>query len=182
MIRRGLQIFLCVVFLGAAPCFSQDYSNFPQSLFLQDRPYTGAVDPNGYYVLVVAQQDYGSSIYQRFGQDPAISFRIGLYYTKPNATWPNGFWEIRLEEGGVVRSQTVVVAATLPTSFAMQGGGTVIPNQLPPADPYEEAFPDWEAAGVKIPLGFGFGLALWASAFAIVVPIRWVRELANAAS
>jgi hypothetical protein len=49
-------------------------------------------------------------------------------------------------------------------------------------DPYEEAFPDWESAAVKIPLGFTFAMAFWAGAVALTISLKWVRDLASAAS
>ena len=186
MIRRGLQFLCCLVLLGAAPCFAQEdpYSIFPQSLVLQDRATTSVGDPNGYYVQVTQQLNYTGSVFQRFGQDPLTAFRIGLLYSRPNASFPNGFWEIRLEQNGSIISQTIIVGATIPSPFSMSGGGTVILNQLPPDPnaPYEEAFPDWESAAVKIPLGFTLAMAFWAAAVGLSVSMKWVRDLASAAT
>lgn len=49
-------------------------------------------------------------------------------------------------------------------------------------DEYEEAFPDWESAAVKIPLGFAFGMAFWAAVLSMHIPMKWVRQLTEAAS
>lgn len=49
-------------------------------------------------------------------------------------------------------------------------------------DAYEANFPDWASAGVKIPLGFGIGMAFWAVMLGFGVPMRWVKELTNAAT
>jgi len=56
------------------------------------------------------------------------------------------------------------------------------PTTPPPVDPYEEAFPDWASAAVKIPLGFAFGLAFWAVCLAFGVPLKWAKEISSAAS
>lgn len=51
----------------------------------------------------------------------------------------------------------------------------------PEAD-YVDAFPDWNAAATKIPLGFGFAMSFWAACVAASVAMRWVRDLASAAT
>lgn len=175
MIRHGLQIFLGMLLLGAVPCFA-DVSRLPQHVYLEGRPFApGTTDPNGWYVIVTTENS-GAATYRRWTTDPATSFFVQL-----NLSAAENIWELRLYSSpSVVASYTSWSSVSYPSTVNITGGGVMKMNWTP--DPYEEAFPDWDSAGAKIPLGFGFGLALWASALAFGIPMRWVRELTSAAS
>lgn len=191
MIRRGLQI-MCLVgitALGAAPLFGQV---FPPAVQVGDmggifEQYNGVYvfaedldvypdgtskgyyeDNNGNYLTVtIAEVD--EAIYYDLGAGPSApeqgELRATIFYT------PNQYSFVV----GWVRSST---GAPLGYGYAQPlwnynpGGG----------NEYEEAFPDWESAAVKIPLGFTFAMSFWAVAVAGSIAMRWVKDLASAAS
>lgn len=194
MIRRGLQILVLVgiTALGAAPSFGQTpppYWQWPHQVVVQGLPITQGSDPNGLYVNTGTLGQQGSGfIYTRYqvgGTNAVTSWKLDLKYVSVSQVR----WELYL--GGSYWFTVDSIADTwtsLPRTFSpvtrwdgfVATNGAVIFQAPPPVDPYEEAFPDWDSAGVKIPLGFAFGLAVWASLYAMAVPFKWVRDIANA--
>lgn len=198
IIRRGLQIIVLVgiTALGAAPCFGQytPPANFPAAVTLSGVPpitYQQPVplDVNGYYVAVSTSNN-ATTTFVRYNEDGQNAYRVRIDYTAGG----NPVWAVRLfnaaENALPIQSTFNTVAwpsspftAQVNTAFTggVAGTATWVLHAAPLND-YQLAFPDWSAAGVKIPLGFGLGLAMWASFLALGVPIRWVKELTNAAT
>jgi hypothetical protein len=192
MIRRGLQITFVVgiMALGAAPsCLATVSQNFPKQIVLQDFAMIGGVDYNGVYVNVSQSGTIISPAgwFQKYTTDgssaPIVEVRMSadflsaMLMLRPTlnaaavgntgyrdissgwgSPWPGTFWNIT------------------------QGGLAFISMEEDPDVLYNVAFPDWESASVKIPLGFALGMAFWAAAVALTIPMKWIKELASAAS
>ena len=186
MIRRGLYILLMLGFLsmGAAPCFSQlDIQTVTVENFhpLVDGEYT-------YSGSELSYSDWaGNPRYERdlysYGSDS--DFRIVKVIN--NGTIIFFLQAINLSEFSPLVTFTPDGNVTYDTSFFQDTGNwsIYIDGVLwssKPLDPYEQAFPDWESAAVKIPLGFGFAMAFWAVAVALSISMRWVRDLASVAT
>lgn len=176
MIRRGLQIIFVVgiTALGAAPLHAQDATLYRSGFDVMLLTYDAAASGNG----MLQWSSGGTTV--RILDDPEAGYYF-LQLEFPGefvvTLAPNG--RIGHHEGTVpqwVFSGSYEFEAAIPVQFYLPGIAAYFP------DPYQEGFPDWSSAGVKIPLGFGFGLAAWASFLALGVPIRWVKELTNAAT
>lgn len=186
MIRRGLQVvFLCgITFLGAAPLHAQR-AGYPQSITLTGISVAGY---NGTYYWIGGTSSTSSYIWAKYDQTNgsrwasilelnSTAIFVQLHSSEPPT---NNYVDTR-----VAWVQVATPVNGWPTApfgafnNEYNGGGTL--NFAPP-DPYEEAFPDWESAAVKIPLGFSFAMAFWGVAVAASVSMKWVRDLASAAS
>lgn len=199
MIRRGLQSWLVVgiVALGAAPCLGQYDGTIPHRVTVVS---TNNSAYSGVYILTGTTNPAESSlggVYQRYttgGLEPywlswrnypetdatrryRVSFLISSEYP---TTWSfNGGAELVYQ-----LELTNVTVGTSPTSIPLVNMGEAIVDWIEPtaANPYDDAFPDWQSAGVKIPLGFALGMTFWAAAVALTIPMKWVKELVSAAS
>lgn len=193
MIRRGLQLIAVVGLLGAAPfCFGQaGTTNAPSYVVLQDFDDNSL---NGLYNVVgtIPGQGQGSSVLHRYtGEDSPVryvSLQQGGGYSvtvRIHSTYPETYFSGLLYQGST-GSQLFLESWTgqftgysgnaNESATAIFGWGSPVP------DPYEEAFPDWESAAQKIPLGFTFAMAFWGVAVAGSMAMRWVKDLASAAS
>ena len=197
MIRRGLQLVVGVgifMMLGVAPCSAQ---NWPNYVILQG--FTNA-SINGYYVNVAGSTTNApwGYAYQRYAESTtAPDFWITLYkdntgsarniaiyeqnpltpvYNTPylyshggsSASWPTQFSGQWRDANNALISPTLAGAALLKFD--------AVPDE------YTQAFPDWSKAATLIPLGFTFAMAFWASAVALSITMKWVKDLASAAS
>lgn len=190
MIRRGLQISLAgLVLLGAAPLlYAQAGStNWPTSVTLQGFAES---DLNGYYSLVGELGNDGTRIFQRYssgGSSPA--WWVTLSDVIANNTVVCGIhtdYPTTSTDTRVYLSP--VTGPNWPSSFGSFIGGApanavaILSWEVVGSDPYEEAFPDWESAAEKIPLGFSLSMMFWGVAVASSIAMRWVKELSSAAS
>lgn len=177
MIRRGLQfaLFCGFVSLGAAPSFGQvsvsqvEIANFHPAIngVYNTRVYA---DSNGTENFVVLLGPGEAWVYD----NGTIVVRVeitGYEYPSTVTILPDGSVSYDSSVYSTVGNWTVSIDGVLWAS--VQGTGP---------DPYEENFPDWASAAVKIPLGFALGMALWASALATGIGLKWARDLASAAS
>lgn len=187
---RGLQkslarLAVCMAVLGAASSFAQTYTrgNHPVAVVVSGVSVAGydgvyhwiggtAVSQgatmakydqtNGTRWVTLYEQNSTSLFVQLHHGDPGVNHvanRVGFLnvHTAPDV-WPTNTFG----------------------PFSSVGGSATLTMQ-PPSE-YEVAFPDWSSAAVKIPLGFTFGLVLWASVLAFHVPMQWVRSLSQNAS
>lgn len=197
MIRRGLQIMTVgITALGAAPCFAQ-YSppaNFPSAVTLSGVPaityqQPTPLDVNGYYVAVSTSNN-ATTTFVRYNEDAQTAYRVRIDHNPGG----NPIWTVKLlnlnENALPIQSTfnttdwpTSPFTAQVNTAFTggVSGTATWVLHGAPLSD-YELAFPDWESAGVKIPLGFGFAMAFWSVCVVATIGMKWVRELASAAS
>lgn len=171
MIRRGLQILILVgiTALGAAPSLAQDP---PTPIFLRGWTLPGGESIDGEYHLVtvdnVASLDpswslplpgyTGDSAWKIFWVDGDGWFVIGP-----------GYGDLRL--GGDLLNLWAPM-----TQGSDVRGGLLYVGQLPN---------ETETLGMSswaIVYGFGFAMAFWAAAVALSVSMKWVRDLASAAS
>lgn len=180
-----------VITLGASPLFG----NFAQSITLQD--FTNAAW-NGYYVQVgeVATPTNVTRTFQRYTAGTNSVFYCTLQRQTANTNrwgiYVHGAYPSNYDSALVAYTPFVTgvngIPPTVWTNFVTATGanaltGTaVLDTSPPPVDPYEEAFPDWESAGVKIPLGFSFAMSFWAVCIVATIGIKWAKELASAAS
>lgn len=184
MMWRGLQFALVVSLLGAAPLFALEWGpqitvsgmpSFPSGgADYGELRFNGIYDefqPGGYKLDALSVDSTGylwrAEIYRL---DSGFAFEVlgpdGIY----QAQYVNGAWELWNDQYNV----------GLPTSnwsVLYQGGGFG-----PGYDPFDDNFPDWESAAVKIPLGFTFAMSFWAAAVGLSIGMKWVRDLASAAS
>lgn len=198
MIRRGLQITFVVgiMALGAASCFAQYDGTMPYRLTV----LSGDFGFEGVYVITGQTTDAESSlggVYQRYtrdGQPPywllvrsypqTDSLRKTRMQIYVHSEYPENL-NSASEVGTTIILSDVIVGPT--PSLITTLIGDILIDWFPPAPPnpnapYQEAFPDWESASVKIPLGFALGMAFWAAAVALTIPMKWIKELASAAS
>jgi len=193
MIRRGLQLVVGVgifMMLGAAPSFGQSGVKLPQSITLQNIIYpTNQVNPNGMYVMTTAETQSGSLWYTRFGTSNAPTYTLEVRTSGANPV--SGLRHLLIRSGAFVAdagTQTIKTGA-YPHQYgpfsALSGsgysGGQIL-WAAPPDNEYSSEFPDWASAAVKIPLGFGFAMSFWAAAVTLSISMRWVRDLASAAT
>lgn len=200
MIRRGLQILSMVgiTALGAAPCFGQvGTTNFPTQVTLQDFS-----DPlvNGLYVVVGGSSTSGTYVFQRYSpgggtnavrwltigdQTNSTQFMYRIWNRNPPSPHGDVTGLLYVSENYGTFTQSVGNFKVYAVGFPNASGLAVNSWYVPPPTLEEQldaAFPDWESAAVKIPLGFGFAMAFWAVAVALSVSMKWVRDLASAAS
>lgn len=196
MIRRGLQF--CVVVgisaLGAAPSLASFTGEpMPLRIYVNNTVQSNAgIDYAGVYVPTGSTESGVGpfvGLYQRYvtdGTEPryivlaAIS-QFGIGTLDFHADFPTAWRSYSPTERVEGQYNLADVSVGIPTTLNL-AVGTVTLDWFLPADPYEEAFPDWESAATKIPLGFGMGMAFWASSVALAIPIKWVKDLASAAS
>lgn len=130
--------------------------------------YTTGTNSAQYHIAAFLSSTGGTEI-QVFQGTPstngALNYgnRIGFTQTKTGG-WVHSSWNFTSGVAGVVGATAIADYTWAP------------PNE------YAAAFPDWESAAVKIPLGFGFAMAFWAAAVALSIPMKWVRELTSAAT
>ena len=197
MIRRGLQLVVGVgifMMLGVAPCSAQ---NWPNYVILHG--FTNA-SINGYYVNVAgsttnapwgyAYQRYAESVtapdyWITLEKDNAGNARnIKIYNQNPvtpvfNTPWLYGHaglstgWPSQFS-GAWRDANWTLISPTL--------AGAALPKFDAVPDEYNQAFPDWSKAATLIPLGFTFAMAFWAAAVALTISLKWVRDIASAAS
>lgn len=201
MIRRGLQLVVGLgifMMLGAALCFGQVGStNFPTKITLQGFSVAGV---NGLYVVIAgphASNSGGRFIAARYETSlTPPSYWLSLeddttgsgetklrvwnqYPTDPfNANTSQMFYKFF---PGTSFPSSVSGFINAPGYTYTANSAAIFDWGLPP-DPYERAFPDWESAGVKIPLGFSFAMSFWAVCIVATIGIKWAKELASAAS
>lgn len=189
MTRRGLQILLGMLHLGAAPLFGQV---FPPAVEVGDMGASFG-HYNGIYVFAEDLDVYPDGTSKGYYQNDIGNYLTvtiseideSIYYDLSDVPVGPEQGELRATVYYTPNQYSFVVGWVRSSTGAPLGFGYAQPlwNYNPGlGNPYEEAFPDWESAQVKIPLGFAFGLALWASAVALGVPMKWVRELTSAAS
>lgn len=197
MIRRGLQFIAGVgimMMLGAAPCFAQSW---PTYVILQG--FTNA-SINGYYVNVAGSTTNApwGYAYQRYAESASApdywitlekdntgtSRNIKIYNQNPvtpvfNTPWLYGHggtssgWPSQLSGTWRDANWTIV-------SPALAGAALLKFDAVP--DEFTQSFPDWAKAATLIPLGFTFAMAFWAACVAAAISMKWVRDLASAAS
>jgi hypothetical protein len=192
MIRRGLQLIVLVgtTALGAAPCFGQaGTTNTPSYVYLQDFD-----DPtvNGVYNVVgtVPGTGQGTSVLHRYTGETSpvryLSLQHGGGYNvtaRIHSAYPSTFGTSLLYQ---LTTSSLNYPASWTGTWTGYSGRT---NEVATAvfgwgavDLYPLNFPDWASASVKIPLGFTFAMAFWAAAVALTISLKWVRDLASAAS
>lgn len=190
MIRRGLQILILVgiTALGAAPVYAI-WSTPPGSLVVMDVGTINGVNMDGLYVLVGIESQ--TSQYQRWGYDGEVGTGAALQYELwDDADGVGGFGALRLRQGvtqvratsGFSWDGSYPFEKAFSTTNPSLGKVVFYQTAAGPDAEYAAAFPDWSSAAEKIPLGFGFAMAFWASAVAASVAMKWVRDLASAAS
>jgi len=176
MIWRSLQVVCGAFLLGAAPFAhgSAIISGFSPLIDGTYDYYPGSSDyaPHAWY----GGDDGDFGFYFDGGSLYLFSDSMSVYELDSDRIWrdtstgeilnlaPGEAWEVFLQDVGE----------------QVEGAWPSTPP--PPPDPYEENFPDWSSARIKIPLGFTFGLAVWAMVLAATVPMKWVRDLTSAAS
>jgi hypothetical protein len=196
MIRRGLQITFVVgiMALGAAPSFGQtNYNHWPSSISLSGFPIFEGQNVNGYWVLVGSGMSGTTSEFTLW-DDQANTTIARLRFTYTFSTG-NMVGVISIDPsfsgGGFRYSRTLTSWGNNPLPASITGWANV--NGAPPAvsaaafpsmvaDEFASAFPDWASATQKVPLGFSMGMAFWATALALTIPMKWVKELASASS
>jgi hypothetical protein len=194
MTRRGLQITFVVgiMALGAAPLFGQ--IGPAGSILIDGAPTVAGVNYNGLYVTISSGPNEGSVVWTRYGistnEPPYATLAAAGPYgsstghiVRLHSSWPG----TSRNENVAARSVSVSPNPPLTTwnnfSLPLEIGGVAFTfDSAGGPDPYSEAFPDWESASVKIPLGFALGMAFWAAAVALTIPMKWIKELASAAS
>jgi hypothetical protein len=178
MNMRGLQIIALVgiTALGAASSHAWTYNGltYPDNMLVQGSPY-GYM--NGLW-LAQTNVNNGGWWFVQYGATNVLH-RVHL---TDNGT-STSVWLMQNGNNRVDLTPQVNTSqwrsAGFPTQ-TFQAGGTVAFNIS--QDPYDQAFPDWESAAVKIPLGFTFAMSFWAAAVALSIGMKWVRDLASAAS
>lgn len=173
MIRRGLQ-FACLwmFLLGAAPLSAQiDYQYYPQYVTLSGFEILAW---NGIYTRGLFVD--GAIEYYQYPAD------TGSLFMRVSFRPADGLVIVALWSGGTTLTQKTY-SGNQPLPEIMTGfsvGGGVAMTTTP--DEYQQAFPDWASAGARIPLGFTFGMSVWAVCVAAAISLKWVRDLASAAS
>jgi hypothetical protein len=179
MIWRGLQLFFVGFFLGAAPLYAFTYGNQPQSFVVSGlllSQFNGVYHLSSDYDLGDRSEFwYDKDDYTVYGYIEADTagnlnvwllsdyFSVAVLTDGSTATLNNGEDEIEQSSGW---------------SITWEGGGHG-PGYVPP--PEEPTF-DWTSAVVNIPFGFAFAMSFWAVAVSLSVAMKWVRELASAAT
>lgn len=205
MIWRGLQIVVVVgiIALGAAPCLGQVTLAHPELIYLEE-VYAGGLNFSGIYRQVGEIQDTSVTslrIWQRYTTDGStprylsveirsmapgntrIRIICSLTYpstpSTPLSTDLDSNDEIAITIGTIESMNQTAGFENVLWFSDNNGAAVVIFYEL---TEFREAFPDWQSAGVKIPLGFAMGMAFWAAAVALTIPMKWVKELVSAAS
>lgn len=191
MIQRGLQLIAVVGLLGAAPLYAQSGYQWPGTAVVTGLAPVDGVELNGTYILTGAEVDSGTYWYTQFSPGGSGNPLLELRFVD------DASFTARIFVNGAYRLRINILVGQIPLTYPYQlndqwrdnfGGLKAAPNSLtllsstPPPDPYEEAFPDWESAVTTIPLGFTFAMAFWGVAVAASMAMRWVKELASAAS
>lgn len=194
MIRRGLQVvFLCgITFLGAAPLFGQaGTTNYPTRVTLQGFP---VAEHNGLFMLVGGTFNQDGYVFQRyetglpakfwvvFGDQASGDQKYAHFYTNyPTSVTTAGrvYWR---DFFGPAMPSALTGAYQQSNGQLISGATWIFSWAVGPVSDEEKAFPDWAKATVLIPLGFSFAMAFWASAVALSVAMKWVRDLASAAT
>lgn len=192
MIWRGLQMrlaacILCMIALGAASSLGQTYSRSNHPAFVT---ISGVTFPeyNGVYQWIGSTSVSGGATLAKYDQTSGTRW-LTVWEEGPSILW---FGLHSGDPGSSHTSQRVAFARVdtqphaWPTSafgpWSVGFGGQGIMSMSVVTDPYELAFPDWESAALKIPLGFAFAMSFWGVAVAASMGMKWVKELASAAS
>ena len=198
MIRRGPQYvsLLCsVLLLGAASCFGQ--VSYPSQIELVGFgiPAGGSGSLDGVIpfsfspweeLAIYQAPNIEAGIAGDVGNGIVLEFYVATYEGNPSASFtilPGG--EISLGSGPYASLDEMFpngAAWTVYFDGLVYAAGNIAGTGGGGGDPYEENFPDWESAAVKIPLGFSLAMAFWAACVAASVSMKWVRDLASAAS
>lgn len=191
MIRRGLQILglVGITALGAASARAQEY---PPAVTMTGFPLVSGVNVNGYYVKTGTTGAFGATgqytLYD--AEENALVLEIRAVLDGANVRWGA---VVRTSSGAnpiltrvssdspvLLNGWTVMSGWRLGSTVtgALVNGSTVVDQDFP----YSSEFPDWESAAVKIPLGFSLAMSFWAVCVAAAISMRWVRDLASAAT
>jgi hypothetical protein len=195
MIRRGLQFLIAVMCtLGAAPCFSQitNIHPNPEQIVLQGVTVSN-VSYDGLYTKVGENSPGGTFLFQRYSTESDVTPPIVTWqsFDPQQSTNQNVGVRLHAQWPTTISSGTVLLTSFTNFSAIKFGLGEVTPISLGTgsalvtfyvSDEFRQAFPDWASAAVKIPLGFTFAMAFWAAAVALTISLKWVRDLASAAS
>jgi hypothetical protein len=179
--------------LGAAPSFGQ---SFPEVVVIENSPLRSGIDFNGTYIMVSAgtPDNTAGVVWMRYGinpnSPPYITFAgptdfgsVGGYRVRLHSAWPGSNRNEAVVGQSALWTPTQRVTNWTGVGIALEGGGLALfYGTADDLDPYYNEFPDWESAAVKIPLGFTFGMTFWAAAVALTISLKWVRDLASAAS
>jgi len=196
MIRRGLQFIVLVgiTALGVAPSFGQtNYNHWPASISLSGFPIFEGQNVNGYWVLTGSGTSGTTSEFTLWDDEAnTVTARLRFTYTFSTGTMV-GIISIdpTFGGGGFRYTRQLTSWGNNPLPASITGWGNV--NGAPPAvsaaafpamvaDEFASAFPDWPSASQKIPLGFSMVMAFWAVCVAASISMKWVRDLASAAS
>jgi len=195
MIRRGLQMIVVgIAVLGAAPSFGQtNYNHWPASISLSGFPEFEGQNINGYWVMTGSGASGTTSEFTLWDDEAnATVARLRFTYTYSTG---NMVGVISMDPffggGGFRYTRTLTSWGNNPLPASITGWGNV--NGAPVAvsaaafpamvaDEFQSAFPDWAAAGQKIPLGFAFAMSFWSVCIVATIGIKWAKELASAAS
>jgi hypothetical protein len=196
MIRRGLQLMLLVgiTALGAASSAAQ----YPYQLSITN---TGIPGADGNYFKFQNPISGSGNVYQRYDTDnnnlgtvmevlaqaPYTATHQWYITLRTGVTASSGGNTVGVHGGIYTNAGIPTANYTMTKQNGYSGTFTVRVFKEPPPPPTLEeqigsVFPDWASASVKIPLGFGFAMAFWAACLAVAIPMKWVKDLASAAS
>jgi hypothetical protein len=187
---RGLQFWVVVgiMALGAAPSFGQILGSYADAY---NWPVVPADPDSGRPAVALSGRYYFEGSFDQGGTEK-FTYRLSLvgnYFAAEMNVYDNGGIIVELSGGdGVYTVEwngsgwdvgTDDFSVGAPMNARVVGSNGI---RIAETDEFREAFPDWESAAVKIPLGFGLGMAFWAAAVALSLPIKWAKDLASAAS
>ena len=180
MTRRGLQITFVVgiMALGAALSFGQMQVQSVE--IVNFHPNVNGVYNFNVFNYDTYENDQPINVSVFIGPGEAYVYQNGTMIVRIEAADSSYSWITFLPDGTVSYDPSVYPDAgnwSVYVDGVLWSSGVGIEP-----DPYDEAFPDWESASVKIPLGFGLGMAFWAAAVALTMPMKWIKELGSAAS
>lgn len=196
MIRRGLQYAMFVGFLalGAASSLGQtNYNHWPASISLSGFPIFEGQNVNGYWVLTGSGASGTTSEFTLWDDDAnTVTARLRFTYTYATGNMVGVIsTDTNFAGGGFRYTRSLTSWGNNPLPASITGWANA--NGAPPAlnaaafpamvaDEFASAFPDWPSATQKIPIGFAFGMAFWGVCVAASISMKWVRDLASAAS
>jgi hypothetical protein len=199
MIRRGLQIFglVGITALGAASSFAsvgETATRLPEQIVVQNTVING-VNFNGLYLKVGDLTALGSQFWQRYTTSetqvpPVISFQMPPTESTANnftirfhTSWPTNATAVHtFQSPQSALNQQLGAVSTIEMNNLPGGGSGQLLVTMFVSNDFREAFPDWESAAGKIPLGFTLAMSFWAVCVAAAISMRWVRDLVSAAT
>lgn len=194
MIWRGIQFFMVWALVGAAPCWA-----FPSVVVLEgfgvptlpDGYDSATLNIDGEYYPAFGDE-YVTTYYKAGSNEAFLYVHKGgeAVYLQVDLNWMNNGAVVafRIRPDGSLEpiDGNVDQSLFLPQfeNWVVRFDGAIFAaaGSYLPTDPYPGNFPDWQSAAVKIPLGFGFAMSFWAAAVAASIAMKWVRDLASAAS